>query len=156
MNLKIFWVGKTKNASIRELSTDYLQRLRRWVSCEVVEIRDLSKGRGLLGARLVEAEGAEITRSLADGCKVVALDGTGRQFSSLEFARWLEAEQNRGTREIAFVIGGPEGLGTVILDRANLRLSLSRMTWTHEMCRVLLLEQVYRAYSILRHIPYHK
>jgi 23S rRNA (pseudouridine1915-N3)-methyltransferase len=86
----------------------------------------------------------------------VVLEETGTQFSSVEFARWFEAEQIHSTREIAFVIGGQDGLSTQVSARAHLRLSLGKMTWTHEMCRALLLEQIYRAFCILRHIPYHK
>jgi 23S rRNA (pseudouridine1915-N3)-methyltransferase len=88
--------------------------------------------------------------------RLVALDERGVQFTSQGFARWLESEQNTGARSLTFVIGGPEGLSSVISSRANLILSIGKMTWTHEMCRVLLLEQVYRALCIMRNIPYHR
>ena len=156
MQIKILWVGKTKNASIRNLFDDYLSRVRHMVSCEIVETRDFSKRRSLRGDKLLKSEAEEMARFLGDHSRIVALDEKGREFSSAEFARWLDAEQNRGTREIDFVIGGPEGLDSLIVARSHLRLSLGKMTWTHEMCRLLLIEQIYRALGMLRNIPYHR
>ena len=156
MRIRIIWIGKTKNLPIRTLSADYLERIRCLVPCEVFETRDISKARGLRGADLLMAEGTEIARFLPKACRTIVLDELGTQLASVEFARWFETEQNRGTRELAFIIGGPEGLSQQISGGAYLRLSLGKMTWTHEMCRVLLLEQIYRAYSILQKIPYHR
>jgi 23S rRNA (pseudouridine1915-N3)-methyltransferase len=156
MQIKIFWVGKTKNESIRKLFDDYLSRVRHMVSCEIVETRDPSKRRSLRGAELVAAEAEEMARFLGGHSRVVALDEKGKELSSSEFASWFDAEQNRGSREIDFVIGGPEGLDASILARAHLKLSLGKMTWTHEMCRLLLIEQIYRALGLLRNIPYHR
>lgn len=156
MRLKIVWVGKTKNEPIRSLTADYLGRLRHLISCEVIEVPDVGKRRALRGESLLAAEGGAIEKLLGDRSLVVVLDENGRQFRSADFAAWFESEQNRGSCEIVFVIGGPEGISSEISGRAQLKLSLGRMTWTHEMCRVLLLEQVYRAFSILRKIPYHK
>ena len=156
MQLKILWIGKTKNASIRALSEDYLGRLRHFFPCEVAEIRDASRVRGLRGSDLLVAEAQEIAKMLPAGCKTVVLDSSGEEMSSPDFANWMGSELNRGTRALAFVIGSPSGIHATIRDGAQLRISLGRMTWTHEMCRVLLLEQLYRAACILRNIPYHK
>jgi 23S rRNA (pseudouridine1915-N3)-methyltransferase len=154
--MKVCWVGKTQNEQIRSLLSVYLGRLRHMTPIEVIEIRDLSKRRGLKGAALLAAEGREIERALAPGCRRVVLDERGTEFSSPEFARWLEAQQVPGTQEIAFIVGGPEGVDRTVSEQAHLRLSLGKMTWTHEMARLLFLEQVYRALSISRNIPYHK
>jgi len=156
MQLKFLWIGKTRNASIRELMADYLDRIRRMMPCEVLELRDPAKGRSLDAVHLVSLEGEELARHLPEHGRLVALDETGTQYTSPGFARWLETEQNAGARAVAFVIGGPEGLSPAICSRANTVLSLGKMTWTHEMCRVLLLEQVYRALCIMRRIPYHR
>jgi 23S rRNA (pseudouridine1915-N3)-methyltransferase len=156
MQIKFLWVGKTKNSSIKSLLSGYLERIRHLVPCEVLETRDLSKHRSLRTAELVAGEGKELSRYVPEHGCLVALDETGTQFTSSEFARWLESEQDSGTRMITFVIGGPEGLSQIISGRAHLVLSMGKMTWTHEMCRVLLLEQVYRALCIMRKIPYHK
>jgi len=156
MHVKFVWVGKTKNEPIRSLTADYLNRLRHLISCEVIEVPDVGKRRALRGESLLAAEAAEIEGQLEERSLVVLLDENGRQFGSADFAAWFESELNRGSREIVFVIGGPDGISQEISCRAQLKLSLGRMTWTHEMCRVLLLEQVYRAFGILRRIPYHK
>lgn len=156
MQLKVLWIGRTRNTSLRALTEDYLERVRHFFPCEVMEIRDLSKARGGRGRDLLEAEAEEIARALPAGCKTVVLDVSGKEMSSVDFARWVESELNRGTRALAFVIGGPSGIHSTILDGSRLRISFGRMTWTHEMCRVLLLEQLYRAACILRNIPYHK
>ncbi len=138
------------------MQEDYIERVGHMVPIEIVELRDQSKARGLRGNELVAAEGCELLRPLQARSRVVVFDETGTQFSSAEFAHWIQGELNRGTKEIAFVIGGQEGIDSAVLQRADLRLSLSKMTWTHEMCRVLALEQIYRAYCILRRIPYHR
>ncbi len=156
MQLKILWIGKTKNASLRALTEDYLARVRHFFPCEVMEARDVSRARGGRGPGLLEAEAAELAKILPAGCKTVVLDISGEEMSSDDFARWVGSELNRGTRTLAFVIGGPSGVHARIRDGALLRISFGKMTWTHEMCRVLLLEQLYRAACILRNIPYHR
>ncbi len=135
---------------------DYLDRVRHMIACEVVEVRDVTKRKSLRAADLIAAEERKIARYLPKYGRLVVLDERGTQFTSTDFAGWLESEQDSGTRLITFVIGGPEGLGAMITRRADLNLSLGKMTWTHEMCRVLLLEQLYRSFCILRRIPYHK
>ncbi len=156
MQLKLLWVGKTKSPALKSLLLDYVERIRRFMPCEVIETRDLSKRQSLRPADLIAAEGEELARHVPENGRLVALEETGSQFTSRDFARWFETEQNRGGRVITFVVGGPEGLSREISGRANLVLSLGKMTWTHEMCRILLAEQIYRALCILRNIPYHK
>ncbi len=156
MRIRILWVGKTKNPALASLAADYLARARHLVACDMVEVRDASKGKKLSRDEWIEEEAARLGQALSKGSLIVALDESGREFSSRDLAAWFESELNRATREIEFVIGGAQGLSPEIIARAKLRLSLGRMTWTHEMCRVLLLEQIYRAFSILRNLPYHK
>lgn len=156
MQIRFLWIGKTKNPSIKELVSDYLERIRHLAPCEIVEARDIAKRGSLPAAGLIEAEGSELLKHIPPGGRLIALDESGKQFASTDFARWLESEQNHGSRAMTFVIGGPEGLSETIVQRSNLVLSLGKMTWTHEMCRVLLLEQIYRALCIIRNIPYHK
>jgi 23S rRNA (pseudouridine1915-N3)-methyltransferase len=156
MQIKLLWIGKTKSSAIKSLVSDYLERIRHIVPCEIIEARDISKRSSLPAAGLIKAEGEELSRHIPAHGRVIALDETGSQLSSRDFARWLESEQNRGARVITFVIGGPEGLSRMVSDESSLILSLGKMTWTHDMCRVLLLEQIYRALCIMRNIPYHK
>jgi 23S rRNA (pseudouridine1915-N3)-methyltransferase len=156
MHLRFLWVGKTKNSCIRGLAKDYLDRIRHMLPCEVIETRDLARKKSLKAAALMEGEAGEFIRNLPASGTVVALDEKGTALSSEGFARWLKSEMNRGSRSVSFVIGGAEGLSSKITERAHMVLSIGKMTWTHEMCRALLLEQVYRALCILRGIPYHK
>jgi len=156
MRIRICWVGKTQTAPIKSLLSTYLARLKHFAPIETVELPDLSRRRGLKGAALLAAEGAELARVIGRESRNVVLDERGKEFSSPEFASWFAAEQLRGTREIVFIIGGPEGVARALLEQAHLRLSLGRMTWPHELARVLLAEQIYRAWSILRNLPYHK
>jgi 23S rRNA (pseudouridine1915-N3)-methyltransferase len=156
MRIRICWVGKTQNAPIKSLLLEYIKRLKHLAPIETVEVPDLSRRRGLKGDVLLAAEGAELARVIGNDCRTVVLDERGKQFSSTEFARWFEGEQVHGTRQIVFIIGGPGGVARTLSEQAHLRLSLGRMTWPHEMARVLLAEQIYRALSILRNIPYHK
>jgi len=156
MKFKILWVGKTKSPPIKTLAADYLERIGRMASCEILEVRDPAKGRTPRADERIQMEGGDIATRLTKGAFVVALDESGKQYSSEEFAHRLEVEQDCGTKEMVFVVGGPDGLSRNISARAQMVLSLGKMTWTHEMCRALLLEQIYRALCILNKIPYHK
>jgi len=156
MRLRFLWIGKTKNAAILDLVADYERRIRHFVPCDVIEARDPSRKRSRSAAMLVSEEAQELSKHLSAAGRVVALDERGRQFSSEAFSAWMESEMNRGSRFVTFVIGGAEGLSPEIVRDADMVLSMGKMTWTHEMCRVLLLEQVYRALCILRGVPYHR
>jgi 23S rRNA (pseudouridine1915-N3)-methyltransferase len=156
MLIKLVWIGKTRDERIRALAGEYMDRLRQFARCEAVEVRDVARTRRLDGPARRLAEAVEISKNLPPRARWVSLDERGRHFSSRELAQWIEAEEGKGTREIAFVIGGPDGLSDQILGQSQLQLSLGRMTWTHEMCRFLLAEQLYRAYCILRKHPYHR
>lgn len=156
MRFRFAWVGKTKDASLRNLEADYAARIGRLVPVEIDPVRDAVRGRRPLGAAAARDEALRLEKVTKRSALLVALDETGTEFTSREFAAWLRSAENTGAREIVFVAGGPDGLDESIRKRCTLSLALGRMTWTHEMCRVLLLEQVYRALCILRNIPYHK
>jgi len=153
MIFRLVWVGKTRNEHLRALAEDYLGRLRRFVRCEVTELRES-------GARTeregIEDEGKRIIGALHREALVVLLDVGGREWSSHELAAEVEKWQNRGPKEVAFVIGGHNGVSSEVARRAQARWSLSRMTLTHEMARVVLAEQLYRAYTIIQGLPYQK
>ena len=153
MRVRLIWVGKTRNEYLRALVDDYLQRLRRFTRCEVTEVRE---GRNDDPRACLEEEGKRITASLASEALTVLLDVEGRQWSSPELAAEIEGWQGRSLKEVAFVVGGHHGVSDEVRARARLRWSLSRLTLTHEMARVLLVEQLYRAHTILRGMPYQK
>lgn len=146
MIFRFIWVGKTKDKNWRALQEEYLSRLSHFVRCEIVEIKDSDK----------ETEGKLILEKANQSSFVCILDVKGRSITSPELAKTIENWQNRGLKEIAFVIGGAEGLASGVVEKADNSLSLSFLTFTHEAARVILLEQLYRAYTIIRGFPYQK
>lgn len=155
MRIKLLIVGRPKNKQIRALADDYVQRLVHYTKIEVVYVKE-AKQPGPLSTRAAATEEQRLLRRLAEEDYVVALEAAGRMVSSPELARFLAARTNAGTRTMVFIIGGPTGLTPELKQRADLLLSLSPMTFPHELCLVLLLEQLYRALTILRGEPYHK
>lgn len=146
MKFRFVWIGKTKDKNWRALQDEYLQRLSHFVKCEVVVLKEASK----------EIEGNRILETLNPNTFVCLLDVKGRSLSSQDLALEIEKWQNRGLKEVTFVIGGAEGVAPRVAERADISLSLSFLTFTHDMARVLMLEQLYRAYTIIKGFPYQK
>ncbi|HEX5709457.1 MAG TPA: 23S rRNA (pseudouridine(1915)-N(3))-methyltransferase RlmH [Pyrinomonadaceae bacterium] len=154
MRLRLIWVGKTRNEHLRALVEEYLKRLSRFARCDVVEVRESGATEE---SAVLEEEGKRILGSLASDALMVLLDIGGRQWDSVELAREFERwQQTPGVKEAAFVVGGHLGVSGEVRRRADVRWSLSRLTLTHEMARVLLVEQLYRAHTIMRGLPYQK
>jgi 23S rRNA (pseudouridine1915-N3)-methyltransferase len=153
MHLRLIWIGKTKNEHLRALLEDYLGRLRRFVRSEVTELRESAARTEREG---IEDESKRIIGALPGNAFVVLLDVEGREWSSIQLAGEIEKWQTSGRREVVFVIGGHNGVSEAVAERANFRWSLSRLTLTHEMARVVLAEQLYRAYTIIHGLPYQK
>ena len=153
MKLHFVWIGKTKERHCAALVDDYLDRIKRYTQIEVSELKEQSSSDG---QKVIAAEGLKLLGAIEKDDFVVLLDERGREMTSLELAELLNAGQQRSTKRLAFVIGGFAGVSNDIRARANVQLSLSRMTLTHELARVLLTEQVYRAFTILAGLPYHK
>ncbi len=153
MQLQIVAVGKVRRGPWADLCDDYAKRLRRYVRLEVDEVADV-RGDDREAARA--AEGERLLRACAPGAELVALSEEGEGRGSEALARWLEGEALAARSRIAFVIGGPDGLAPEVVGRARLCLSLSPMTFNPEMARVILLEQLYRAMTIVRGEPYHR
>lgn len=150
MHFRFVWIGKTRDKNWLALQEDYLRRLSHFVRCEIAEIKESAPHEG------PEIEGKRISEILNQKSFVVLLDVEGRGISSPELAKEIEKWQLRGVKEVAFVIGGAEGVSTEVAEMADYRLSLSFLTFTHEMARVVLLEQLYRAYTIIKGFPYQK
>jgi 23S rRNA (pseudouridine1915-N3)-methyltransferase len=143
MRLTLAWIGKSKDPAIGSLTTEYLQRLQRYVT---VEGRELSGPAALLKL---------ITRPGRTAPVLVLLDSRGKQLSSEELAEFLRDHRDRGSQELIFAIGPADGWTDETRKRANVRLSLGKMTLPHELARVVLAEQLYRAFTILAGHPYH-
>jgi 23S rRNA (pseudouridine1915-N3)-methyltransferase len=152
MRFRIIWTGKTRDARLRALIEDYAERLSHFVRCEVTEIKE----RGRTDKTGIDNETKRISDALRSGSLTVLLDPAGAEWTSHELAAQVKSWEGNGVKEVAFVIGGPNGFGPELLARADKRWSLSRLTLTHEMARVLLLEQLYRAYTIVHGLPYQK
>ena len=150
MKFRFIWIGKTKNKNWKALQDEYLKRLSHFVRCEVAEVKDSEKHEG------VEIEGKRILEMLNPKTFAVLLDVSGKAISSHQLSAEIDRWQNSGVKEISFVIGGFAGVSREISERADYLLSLSFLTFTHEMARVVLLEQLYRGYSILKGFPYQK
>jgi len=152
MRLRIIWTGKTRDARLRALVDDYAERLSHFVRCEVTELREL----GRTDKSGIDKETKRISDALRPGAVTVLLDPEGVEWTSPELAAQVRNWEGSGIKEVAFVIGGPNGLASDFKARADKRWSMSRLTLTHEMARVLLFEQLYRAYTIIHGLPYQK
>ncbi|HEX8177088.1 MAG TPA: 23S rRNA (pseudouridine(1915)-N(3))-methyltransferase RlmH [Pyrinomonadaceae bacterium] len=154
MRFRFVWVGKTRNEHLRALCDEYLKRLKRFTRFEVLEVRESAQQARDAG---IEDEGRRILGGLHSDAFVVLLDVEGREWTSFELASQIEKWQEAGSiKEVAFVIGGHWGVSAKVQERVAARWSLSRLTLTHEMARMLMLEQVYRAYTIIHGLPYQK
>jgi 23S rRNA (pseudouridine1915-N3)-methyltransferase len=150
MHFRFVWIGKTKDKNWQALQAEYLQRLSHFVKVETVEIKDST------AHDAKEYESKRILEKVNQSSFVCVLDVKGRSISSHDLAGKIENWQNRGLKEIAFVIGGAEGVTSEVVERADFSLSLSSFTLTHEAARVILIEQLYRAYTIIKGFPYQK
>jgi 23S rRNA (pseudouridine1915-N3)-methyltransferase len=153
VKIRIAAVGRVKEPHWRAACDEYLKRLRPYATIEVAEASD--RDIGTEPARAMAAEGADLLRSIPEGSHVLALALGGRELTSEQFSEHIAELMVRGRSDITFVIGGSAGLAPEILARADEKLALSHMTLPHQLARVVLLEQVYRAFRIMRNEPYH-
>lgn len=152
MRLRLIWPGKTKDARLKALVDDYVDRLSHFVRCEIVELREETRD----DRAGIDRETARISDALRPGAVKVVLDPEGVEWTSHELANQVRRWEGNGIKEVAFIVGGPRGLSEELSSRADKRWSLSKLTLTHEMARVVLMEQLYRAYTIIHNLPYQK
>lgn len=150
MKFTFLWIGKTRDPNLKALQEEYLKRLSHFAKCDVMEARESAKHDS------PEIEGKRILQLLNPKSFVCLLDIAGKPMASEELAATIEKWQLRAVRDVTFVIGGADGVAAEIGEMADFRLSLSFMTFTHEMARVILLEQLYRGFSIINGFPYQK
>ena len=153
MRLRVIWTGKTRDAHLRALADEYLKRLSAFVKCEVSEFRESRSGDDKVD---IDRDSKRISDGLHEGAINVLLDPAGSEWTSPELAAEMQRWQDGGTKEVTFIVGGPSGVSSALSQRVSKRWSLSRLTLTHEMARVVLLEQLYRAYTIIHGLPYQK
>jgi 23S rRNA (pseudouridine1915-N3)-methyltransferase len=154
MKITLLVVGKTTDQRLQTLIDDYQQRLKHYIPFEMVVIPDLRNAKALTQAQIKEQEGIEILRRITPAMDVILLDEHGREYRSIEYAEWIQKKMSAG-RDITFIVGGPYGFSSAVYERANGKISLSKMTFSHQMIRLFFTEQIYRAMTILRGEPYH-
>jgi 23S rRNA (pseudouridine1915-N3)-methyltransferase len=150
VKFRFIWIGKTKEKNWRALQEEYLGRLSHFVKCDVAELKESAPH------ETKESEGNRILQNLNQTTFVCLLDVAGTELSSHQLAEKVEKWQNQGLKEISFVICGQDGASQDVIENAGFKFSLSRLTLTHEMARVILLEPLYRAYTIIKGFPYQK
>lgn len=155
MKVVLAVVGKISGGYLQKGIDDYCSRLRHYVPFEIQYVADARNTRSLSQDQQKAAEGRNILSSLEAGDYVVLLDEHGRQYTSMEFAKYLERRLAGGGRRLVFVVGGPYGFSPEVYARADEKLSLSAMTFSHEMIRLIFTEQLYRAFTIINNQPYH-
>ncbi len=155
MNIDLITVGKTDSAAVAEITAEYSKRINRYAKFSVVMLPDVKKTDKMAPSTQKKAEGEMLLRQFAPDDLVVLLDDKGVQYTSMEFAAWMQKRMNSGVRRLCFVVGGPYGFSQEVYARANDSVSLSRMTFSHQIVRTLFAEQLYRAFSILNNEPYH-
>jgi 23S rRNA (pseudouridine1915-N3)-methyltransferase len=155
MQIKLLAIGKTDNKAIQTLIDDYSSRLGHYIRFELEVIPDLKQSKSLSESLQKEKEGELILKKLSSSDELILLDERGKTFSSLEFSDYLQKKMNSGLKQLVFVIGGPYGFSEAVYARANGKISLSKMTFSHQMIRPFVVEQLYRAMTILRNEPYH-
>ena len=154
MKTLLILVGKTTDKHFQAGMSDYVERIGHYMPFEVVTIPELRNTKSLKEEQQKTAEGELILKQIQPSDTVVLLDEHGQEFRSIKFARWLEQKRHTA-RRLVFVIGGPYGFSPAVYARANEQLSLSKMTFSHQMIRLVFTEQVYRACTIIKGEPYH-
>lgn len=155
MKIVVIAVGKTSTDYISRGVDEFLKRANRYLSVELTVIPDIKASKALAEETQKQQEGRNILASLLPGDIVTLLDERGKELTSREFSGMIERRMIQGTKRLVFVIGGPYGFSKEVYERADSKLSLSRMTFTHEMVRLFFVEQIYRAMTIMRGEPYH-
>ena len=155
MKIRFIVVGKTSFDDLKIGEQRYQQRLQHYCSFERVEIPDLKNAKALSFSQIKEKEGLLILSKLQPTDYVVLLDENGKHFTSVAFAEWLAQKQQQSSNSIVFIVGGAYGFSQAVYDRAQAKQALSLMTFSHQMVRMIFLEQLYRAFSIIKGEPYH-
>ncbi len=155
MRATLLLVGKTVNKHFVELIDEYAGRVKHYMGFDIMVIPELKNTKSLSAEQQKQQEGELILKQLQTGDHVVLLDEHGKEWRSVEFSRWMEQKMQTVGKRLVFIIGGPYGFSPEVYARANEKLSLSKMTFSHQMVRLIFVEQLYRAMTIMRGEPYH-
>ncbi len=155
MNIELLVVGKTDSPLIEEIVATYAKRVNFYCKFTLTTLPDVKNTKNLSVKQQRAAEGEMILRQVTDSDFVTLLDERGTEYRSVDFAFWLQKRMNSGVRRLLIVIGGPYGFSEAVYSRANSKVSLSKMTFSHQIVRAIFAEQIYRAFTILKNEPYH-
>ena len=155
MTIKLIAVGKTDDKDLQKLIDQYVKRLKHYCKFKIEIIPDIKKSKKMDENLQKQKEGELILAKTQASDILVLLDENGKNFSSVGFSTWLQKQMNTGMKQLIFVIGGPYGFSDEVYQRANQKISLSKMTFSHQMVRLFFTEQIYRAFTILKNEPYH-
>ena len=155
MQIELIVVGKTDSKEVASLVEMYAKRINHYCKFAITILPDLRNTKSLSARQQNKSEGERILALLTESDYVVLLDERGKEFRSMEFAEWVEKRMTSGLKRLVFVIGGPYGFSEEVYARANGQISLSRMTFSHQIVRAIFAEQIYRAFTILNNEPYH-
>jgi len=155
VKITLLLVGKTTENYLNEAVSEYLKRLKRYITFELVVIPELKNTKNISCEQQKEKEGLAILSAIETSDEVILLDERGLEYSSVEFASFIEKKGLNSVKRLIFVVGGPYGFSREVYARANGQVSLSQMTFSHQMIRLFFVEQIYRAMTILKGEPYH-
>jgi 23S rRNA (pseudouridine1915-N3)-methyltransferase len=155
MTIKLITIGKTDNKQLTSLIDDYIKRLGYYIKFSLDIIPDIKNSKNLSEVQQKQKEGELILKKISTTDTLILLDENGKQFDSVDFSSYLQKHMNSGIKQLVFVIGGPYGFSEDVYKKSNGKLSLSKMTFSHQMIRLFFIEQLYRGFTILRNEPYH-
>jgi 23S rRNA (pseudouridine1915-N3)-methyltransferase len=155
MTIKLIAIGKTDNKQLQQLIDDFQKRLKFYIKFELEIIPDIKNSKNLSEAQQKQKEGEFILSKLNTTAVLILLDENGKQMDSVGLSEYLQKHMNSGIKQLVFVIGGPYGFSQEIYSKAQGKLSLSKMTFSHQMVRLFFIEQLYRGFTILKNEPYH-
>ena len=155
MNIKLIVIGKTDNINLNALIEEYTKRLRFYIKFDLEVIPDIKNVKNLSESEQKTKEGQLILEKLTPTDQLILLDENGKEFNSIEFSDFLQKKMNSGIKTLVFVIGGPYGFSDEVYQKAQGKVALSQMTFSHQMVRLFVIEQIYRGFTILNNEPYH-
>lgn len=155
MKIELAVIGKTSIGYLKQGIDEYIKRLKHYVPFEIKYIDDIKNTKNISEDQQKRTEGAKILSLLDKSDFVVLLDEHGKEYTSMQYSSYIQKRMLSGAKKVVFVIGGPYGFSQEVYDRANDKISFSKMTFNHEMIRLIFTEQLYRAYTIINHEPYH-
>lgn len=155
MKIKLLAIGKTDNKQLIKLIDEYLKRLKHYVKFEIEIIPDLKNIKNISQEQQKEKEGKLILNKLQQTDQLILLDDKGEMYSSIQFSKYLQKKMNSGLKQLVLVIGGPYGFSEEVYNKSKGLISLSKMTFSHQMIRLFIVEQLYRSFTILKNEPYH-